>query len=360
MLAAHAQPAAAPGVPPLPDDRTPPNSIARVGGNRTGDYMFPNGDDVPLDSDKLHATVRLSAASVNSMTSHDRAAVLAPRPSWRVDFTRPIGEPALAASDSVSWQVFKNPISLFIGGIAAVILELAEPRVRSGVWEHSDFRTDPIGRMRRTGLAAMVTVYGPESTAKAMIAGIGRMHAKVSGTTPAGISYRADDTELLDWVQATASFGFLEAYCAYVRPLSDFDRDRFYAESIPAARLFGAVGAPTSLATLDALFGRMRDKLEPSDIIFEFLDIVQRAPLRSGAGAMFVRPFLRAAIAILPAWVRVRLGLDRPTWTLGPVERAMVQTAGRLADKVALPSSPPVQASIRMGLGAGYLYRPRA
>jgi hypothetical protein len=53
--------------------------------------------------------------------------------------------------DSISWRVFKNPLSLFIGGAAAVIMELAEPRVRTGVWEHTAFRVDPIRRLRRTG-----------------------------------------------------------------------------------------------------------------------------------------------------------------------------------------------------------------
>ena len=52
-----------------------------------------------------------------------------------------------------------------------MILELAEPRVRSGVWDHTSFRTDPVTRLRRTGLAAMVTVYAPRETAEAMIAG---------------------------------------------------------------------------------------------------------------------------------------------------------------------------------------------
>ena len=33
-----------------------------------------------------------------------------------VDFARPVGEPALAAPDSVSWRVFKNPVALFVGG----------------------------------------------------------------------------------------------------------------------------------------------------------------------------------------------------------------------------------------------------
>jgi uncharacterized protein (DUF2236 family) len=162
----------------------------------------------------------------------------------------PAGEAALVSPDSVSWRVFKNPLSLFIGGVAAVILELAEPRVRTGVWEHATFRTDPIRRLRRTGLAAIVTIYGARGKAEAMIARIRRMHDRVAGLTPAGESYRANDPELLSWVQATAAHGFLQAYHRYVRPLCDLQRDRYYAERILAASLYGA-RAPTSEAALN-------------------------------------------------------------------------------------------------------------
>jgi len=107
------------------------------------------------------------------------------------DFLRPAGEAALVPPDSVSWRVFKNPLSLFIGGVAAVIMELAEPRVRSGVWEHTTFRIDPARRLRRTGLAAMVTIYGARSTAEAMIARVRRMHVRIAGSTPAGNALEA-------------------------------------------------------------------------------------------------------------------------------------------------------------------------
>lgn len=62
-------------------------------------------------------------------------ALVQPNTHTRIDFSVPPGEAALAASDSMSWHVFRNPISLFIGGVAAVILELAEPSVRAGFWE---------------------------------------------------------------------------------------------------------------------------------------------------------------------------------------------------------------------------------
>src|SRR5258708_3310822 len=179
-----------------------------------------------------------------------------------IDFSRPVGEAALLSPESVSWRVFKNPLSLFIGGVTAVVMELAEPRVRTGVWEHTTFRVDPIRRLRRTGLAAMVTVYGARSRTEAMIARIRRMHDLVAGTTSSGEAYCANDPELLNWVQGTAAFGFLQAYHAYVRPLSLLERDTYYAEGIPAAALYGATSAPTSVADLEMLFQATAPRLE--------------------------------------------------------------------------------------------------
>ena len=173
-------------------------------------------------------------------------ALLDPGDRSSVDFSRPTGEAALVSPDSVSWRVFKNPLSLFIGGVTAVVMELAEPRVRTGVWEHTNFRIDPIRRLRRTGFAAMVTIYGARSIAETMIARIRRMHDLVAGTTPSGEAYCANDPELLNWVQGTAAYGFLQAYHAYVQPLSLSERDCYYAEGISAAALYGATSAPTS------------------------------------------------------------------------------------------------------------------
>lgn len=274
----------------------------------------------------------------------------------RFDFRVPIGEPALAAPDSVSWRVFKNPVSLFVGGVTAVILELAEPRVRTGVWEHSSFRADPLPRLRRTGLAAMVTVYGARSAAQAMIAGVRRMHDKVAGDTPAGAAYRANDVELLDWVQATASFGFLEAYHAYASPLGDADRDRFYAEAGPAAALYGATGAPASAAEWRSRLAAMLPGLERSEIVFAFLDLMRGTailpvPLRGLQGAL-----IRAAVAITPPAVRQVVGLG-PAWDLGPIEGRLVRWAGAMADRLPVRGTPAVEACQRMGLPADYLYR---
>lgn len=281
--------------------------------------------------------------------------LLQPSDAPFVDFATPAGEPALTAPDSVSWQVFKNPVGLFIGGVTAVLLELAEPRVRSGVWDHSSFRTDPVTRLRRTGLAAMVTVYGARSTAEAMIAGVVRRHGAVQGETPDGETYRANDPALLDWVQATATFGFSEAYHRHVRRLERKERDGFYAEAVPAAGLYGASNPPQSSRAMEALFSAMRDRLEPSPIVFEFLDIMNRAPAFPATMRPLQRILVRAAVSATPDWLREHLGLG-PRYQLRMGEGALVTLAARLADRVMLRSSPAVQACRRLGLPDGYLY----
>ena len=264
------------------------------------------------------------------------------------DFLEPVGEPALVSADSVSWIVFANPVTLIIGGIAAVILELAEPKVRSGVWDHTTFRTDPLKRMRRTGAAAMVTVYAARSRATRMIGGVRRMHDKVEGTTPDGIPYQANDPELLRWVHSTAAFGFLEAYQQYVRPLSAAERDRYFAEGEPVARLYGAENPPACSADWDELVAAMLPRLEPSAILSEFLSIMKNLPLLPGPLRPLNGWFVSAAIDLLPDEVCRRLEL--PKGAMIPGSRAALRFAARRAEKLELSTSPRSQARIRMGI----------
>jgi uncharacterized protein (DUF2236 family) len=289
---------------------------------------------------------RLDAAAI---------AFLVPTKDRRIDFTLPLGEQALAPPDSVSWRIFKNPIALYVGGLAAVILELAEPAVRAGVWEHSSFRKDPMGRLQRTAMAAMMTVYGARSIAEPMIAGVVRMHAKVAGQTPAGAAYSATDPSLLRWVQATAAFGFAEAYSRYVDPLSPVEIDALYREGAPAARLYGALDAPTSAAELTALFASMRDRLEPSHVIFEFLRIMRETPVLPQPLFWMQGILVRAAVEIIPYWLRERLALTE-SYGLRPWERWIARLAGRLSDRIVLAECPAALSCMRLGLPINHLY----
>ncbi|MDQ0251736.1 uncharacterized protein (DUF2236 family) [Sphingomonas kyeonggiensis] len=276
-------------------------------------------------------------------------------PGMDFDFAAPKGEPALVPADSVSWRVFRNPVTLFVGGVAAVILELAEPGVRDGVWQHSSFRTDALTRLRRTGLAAMISVYGPKSRAEAMIAGVVRAHGRVTGVTSEGMPYRANDPVLLDWVQATASYGFIRAYHAYAETLSYRERDAALAEGAVVARLYGATGAPASEAKMAALFAKMDARLVPSPIIHEFLAIMRAVPALPRVARPLQHVLLRAAVSLLPDALIERLGLE--DWRLRRFERRLVRAVARVANRVPLLDAPPAKASERLGLPADWLWK---
>lgn len=294
-------------------------------------------------------------ASITDRLVAPAAGLMQPPAGMAFDFSKPAGEAALVAADSVSWRVFKNPVSLFVGGVTAVILELAEPSVRSGVWDHSTFRKDAVTRLRRTGAAAMMTVYGPKSEAERMIARVVRMHERVAGETPDGTAYRANDQRLLDWVQATASYGFIEAYSRYVSPLSRAERSRAFGEGATAARLYGALGAPASLEDWDLLLAETEKGLERSDILFEFLEIMRTAPV----GPAFARPvqklLVRSAVDLVPPHLVKKLGLEGHG--LRPGQRTAVKVMAKAAERIPLRSAPPAQASVRLGLGADWLWR---
>jgi len=271
-----------------------------------------------------------------------------------IDFRAPAGEQALAAPDSVAWRVFKNPVTLFIGGISAVILELAEPRVRAGVWDHTSFRTDPVRRMRRTGLAAMITVYAARSVAEEVIARVGRMHQRVEGVTADGQRYRADEPELLDWVQVTASAQFLAAYHRFAADLGQDERDRFFRDAGPSARLYGATPAACE-DDAAAMFEAMCPLLQPSAILDEYFSIIADAPALPWPVSGLQGPAIRAAIEIVPQPIRDRLGLVSG---FSASDERRIRRAARLMERFAIPLSPPVQACRRLGLPGDYLHNP--
>jgi len=276
--------------------------------------------------------------------------LLRPPPGMEFDFSQPPGEPALAPRDGVAWRVFANPIVLFVGGVAAVLLELAEPSVRSGVWDQGGFQRDPGMRLRRTGFAAMMTVYGPRSASEQLIARVVRMHEHVRGSTPDGLAYHANDPRLLDWVQATAVFGFTEAYHRYVQPLSALEKDAAFTEGQASARLYGATGLPHSWAEWEALLAAAAPGLEDSSILAEFLRIMAGAPIVPAPLRPLQRLLVRAAVDMIPEPVRSLPQLRGRGLRYG--EAALVRAAARSSVLLPLGDTPAKQAARRLAKSA--------
>ena len=277
---------------------------------------------------------------------------------WKIDYGQPVGEPAYLHPGSVHWRVYKNPIALAVGGVAAVLLEFADARIRAGVWDHSTFKVDPIGRSKRTGVAAMVGVYGPQSAARRVIQGVTNMHSRVTGTTPSGETYKALDVELLDWVSATAGYGFLNAYDRFVSPLTEAEKTRFYEEAGPIARLYGVQYSPKSTADFLGMMEKLAPRFGPHPVVTEFLAIIQSGQAAPGTPKFLHRALARASVSLLPALVRRKLALGSE-YELTAVDRLTLKAAGKLADRIPVPGSAPCEASQRLGLPANFLYLSR-
>jgi uncharacterized protein (DUF2236 family) len=283
----------------------------------------------------------------------------AAKPIPPFDYSQPPGAAALVHPGSVAWRIYKNQIALAVGGVAAVLMEFADPRIRSGVWDHSIYPVDPIGRSQRTGHAAMIGVYGPADAARRVIAGVGRMHAKVAGHTPGGMAYSATDPELVDWVSATAGYGFLTAYHTFVAPVSEADQNRFFTEGAAVANLYGVQNKLSCRADFFMMMEQLAPGFEAHPINREFLDIIQSGKAAPTVPRFLHRALARAAVSILPPLIREKLELGRE-YDLSFTDRAAVKLIARLTERKHDPASPPAQASVRLGLPSDFLYRSQA
>src|SRR5438270_4789329 len=159
--------------------------------------------------------------------------------------------------ESVIRRIGNSPVTPFLGGGPAVLLQVAHPLVAAGVVQHSDFEHDLWRRLVRTLRALYLIAFGTKAEAERAGEIVRAVHAHVAGTTtrrlgrfPSGTRYSASDPELMLWVHATLVHASLAAYERFVQPLSREDRERYYQEMALVARLFGTPASviPRSLA----------------------------------------------------------------------------------------------------------------
>ncbi|WP_176115989.1 oxygenase MpaB family protein, partial [Burkholderia cepacia] len=99
-----------------------------------------------------------------------------------IDFSSPPGDPGLFGPEAVCWRVHGDFTSMMAGGIAALLLQALHPLALAGVWDHSSFRTDILGRLRRTATFVAGTTFGSQADALGLIARVRSIHDGVTGT----------------------------------------------------------------------------------------------------------------------------------------------------------------------------------
>jgi uncharacterized protein (DUF2236 family) len=213
----------------------------------------------------------------------------------------------------------KSPATAFLGGGAAVLLQVAHPLVATGVAQHSGYNRDLWRRLVRTLQTLYLITFGDKNEAEQAGAAVQAVHARVRGTTreqlgpfPPGTNYSASDPDLMLWVHATLVYSSLAAYERFVVSLSESEREQYLDEMNLVAQLFGvrATVLPPTYAGFQEYF---RSQLA-SDVITvtpparEVASVVLTAPMP--APLRLLVPAHRLATArLLPGRLREEYGL---------------------------------------------------
>lgn len=237
--------------------------------------------------------------------------------------------------DSISWRISRESV-LLLGGGRALILQVAHPGVAAGVAQHSDYRTDPWGRVYRSVDTALRIAFGDAETSLAAAERLRRVHTRVRGADDRGRPYSALDPELLMWVHATLLDTSLEIYDRYVCGLSEHDKGDAYRQWMRVGELYGIPRArqPADYLRFRDYWSRMLEGgLRVTQTTRDVADAVVNPPLPRVA-----RPVIEAirlvTVGTLPPPLRQELDLG---WGPG---REKLLGAGQLAIRNVLPFLP--------------------
>ena len=266
-----------------------------------------------------------------------------------LDLENPKGDPGLFGPDSVSWQVHGDFSSMLIGGISALMLQALHPLALAGVWDHSNFRQDMLGRLRRTSQFIAGTTFGSRKDAEWLIDKVRTIHLQVVGTAPDGRPYAASDPELLTWVHVAEVSSFLKAHLRYRNPqLSPADQDRYYDEIAVIAERLGAQNVPRSRQAIADYLQRMRPQLLCDARSREVLRLLLAAPAPSRLAQPFGSLMMQAGIDLLPDWAGEMLGQSQT-----PLQRQVIRAGVKRSAPLlrwAMRNGSAQRAKRRMGL----------
>lgn len=237
------------------------------------------------------------------------------------DLSTPAGDPGLYGPDSVIWRVHGDFSSMLCGGISALLMQMLHPLALAGVWDHSTFRQDMMGRLRRTSQFIAVTTFGNTLDAETLIERVKRIHLQVTGVDAQGVEYAASDPRLLTWVHVAETSRFLASHVRYKNPqLSLAEQDRYYAEAAVVAEALGAEQVPKSVQEVEAYLLAMQPQLRCDERTREVLSILMNAPAPSWQARPAMKAMLMAGIELLPEWAQQQFG-----FRFSPLRRRLIR-----------------------------------
>ncbi len=239
-------------------------------------------------------------------------------------YSGPAGDPGWFGPESITWKVHSQLGPMLIGGLSALLLQSLHPLVVQGVTDHSNYREDPFGRLRRTADFIASTTYGSDALATEAVRRVRAIHGRIHGVTVDGRPYSASDSALLTYVHVTEVWSFLRAYHRYSQnPLLLDEKNRYLAEMSVVAERLGAREVPN---TTDEVRSYLRDvgaELEYGAEAVAVVKFILTAHRSSTFERFAQRMLTEAAMDLMPNVARSKLPYLRPySYRLGIVRPA--------------------------------------
>ena len=223
------------------------------------------------------------------------------------------------ADDAVIRRIHADS-AMFVGGLRALLLQSLHPRAMAGVADHSDYRSDPWGRLQRTAQFLAATTFGTSEQAERAVARVAAVHERVVGVTPDGEPYAANDPHLLRWVHLAEIDSFLAAYRRYgAEDLTDAEGDEYVRQTAVVARALGVPAPPESERALADQLRSFRRELRGTPAARDVARYLLWQPPMSPVARAPYGLLAGGAVALLPRWARRPLHLP---WF--PVTEAVV------------------------------------
>ena len=245
-------------------------------------------------------------------------------------YTDPPGDPGLFGPDSVTWKVHGHP-SAMIGGFSSLMLQSLHPLAMAGVAEHSDYRSDPFGRLSRTASFVAGTTYASTEVAESMIATVRKVHRHVKGIAPDGRPYAATQPDLLRWVHVAEMTSILNSHRRYHPfPVRGADLDRYFDETAIVAEKLGGRDIPRSRAEVREYLHDIRSELvcgeQAQEAMVFLMNPIGDDPISRGISILL----MQAAVDLMPGWAKRLHGIRRPpgfdAFTIRPAAFAFIAT----------------------------------
>ncbi|HKY92605.1 MAG TPA: oxygenase MpaB family protein [Nevskiaceae bacterium] len=257
--------------------------------------------------------------------------LFASSPATLAVYEQPAGDPGLFGPDTITWRIHADFPGMMAGGLCALMLQTLHPRALAGVWDHSNFREDLLGRLRRTTAFVAATTYAPRAHALAEIERIRRVHERVRGHLPDGRPYSASEPALLTWVHVTEMWSFVQGFQAYRNvELPRADLDRYFDETRRVAEALGARDVPASAAAVDRYFADVLPQLAYSERSRTVLEVLAHAKFPGAVLGPARSVFLGSGAALLPGWALRMMGRGRRLQALDHAARLQLRVMGPL------------------------------